>query len=135
MGVVSASGSSNALLNYSFKDVSPISGTNYYQLNMVDKDGTSKKSTVVCANFDIEKADFNVSTNATKGTISLSVYSSRSKQAGFEVFDLQSRTLLKENLRLNEGINIFKFKLSVAPNMIIVRLNTEGDVQTKKLYF
>lgn len=135
IGVVKAAKNSDQKLNYNFKDVNPAKGTNYYQLNMVDLDGTSKKSIVVSCQFDIDKADFNVFTDASKGTVTLNVYSNKDKAAVFSVFDVSGNRVLSKNIKLQRGTNTFEFKLNTHAKMIIVQLNAEGDKQTKKLFY
>ncbi len=135
IGLVKAAGNSNQNLTYSFKDERPEKGTNYYQLNMVDLDGTSKKSFIIYDNFDINKADFNVFANANNGTLSLNIYSNKNKPAIFEVYDLSGSKLLSKRLILESGLNNFEFKLYTNAKMIIVQLNSEGDNQVKKILF
>lgn len=135
IGNVKAARNSNQNLTYNFKDLYPVKGTNYYQLNMVDLDGKTKKSIIVSSNFDINKADFNVFTDANKGTITLSVNSNKSKQAIFDVYDLSGKKLLNKSLILQNGVNNFEFKLNTNAKMIIVQLNCENDKQVKKLFY
>lgn len=135
IGIVKAAGNSSKVLTYSFKDVSPSAGTNYYKLNMVDLDGTGKNSIVVSSNFDIDKVDFNVITDSSKGTISLNIYSNKSKLTTFELYDLSGNKLVSKNLNLQKGLNTFEFKLNTNAKIIIVQLNSEGDKQVKKLFY
>ncbi len=44
IGRVAAAGSSSSVLGYSYRDLHPLQGNNYYRLRMVDKDGGSKLS-------------------------------------------------------------------------------------------
>lgn len=44
IGRVAAAGSSSSVLSYSYRDLHPLHGNNYYRLRMVDKDGGSKLS-------------------------------------------------------------------------------------------
>ena len=135
IGDVKAAGISNQHLSYSFRDVNPAKGTNYYQLTSVDIDGTIQKSIVVSASFDLDKADFGVFTDASKGIVSLNIFSDKAKSAVFEVFDLSGNRLLRKNLTLRNGSNTFEFKLITNAKMIIAQLNSEGDKQVKKLFY
>ena len=47
VGSLAAAGSSSGLLNYVLTDAHPYSGTSYYKLKSIDKDGSSKWSAVV----------------------------------------------------------------------------------------
>lgn len=135
IGVVRASGTSNQNITYSFKDVNPVKGTNYYQLNMIDLDGSSKESIIVSASFDLDKADFDVVTDASKGMLLLNVYSNKTKPAVFEVYDVAGNKLLNRSLNLQNGSNSFEFRILTASKIIVVQLSSEGDKQTKKFFY
>ncbi|MCZ4501189.1 MAG: Por secretion system C-terminal sorting protein, partial [Marmoricola sp.] len=53
IGEKAAAGESKALLNYSFSDVAPLNGINYYRLKMIDKDDTFAYSSIKSAKFEI----------------------------------------------------------------------------------
>ncbi len=135
VGNVKASGTAAQNVNYNFRDANPASGTSYYQLQMVDLDGTVQKSIIVSVNIDLDKADFKVFTDPKKGSVSLNIFSNRAKSAVFEVYDLSGSRLLRKNLTLQNGSNTFEFKLTTNAKMIIVKLNSEGDKQIKKLFY
>lgn len=135
IGVVSAAGNSAQNLNYSFKDVNPVKGTNYYQLNMVDLDGTAKKTIIVSSNFDIDKSDFNVVTDAEKGTVSLAIYSNKAKKGIFDIYDLLGNKLATENVSLQSGSNTFELRLDTSAKIIIIQFTSEGDKQVKKMFY
>lgn len=135
IGVIKANVNSDKKLTYSFKDLSPSSGANYYQLNMVDLDGYSIKSIVVSANFDIEKADLKIYTDVVNGTITLDIFTNKQKRGVLDIFDISGKKLLNKSLTLQSGSNNLNFKLNTDAKMIIVQLNCEGDKQVKKLYF
>lgn len=133
IGFVKAAENSNQILTYSFKDLNPVKGNNYYQLNMVDLDGSQKKSIVISSNFDFNQEDFFLQMNTEIGMLSLNVLSNKSKTALFEVFDLSGRSLLRKDLLLKNGVNIFDFSLNTNSQVIIVNLTSEGNKQMKKI--
>lgn len=135
IGVVKAANNSSGLLNYSYKDINPINGANYYQLNMVDLDGSAKKSIIVSYNFDFDKADFNAFTDVNKGMLILNIFANKTKPAIFEVFDLLGNKLLSKSISLQNGTNTFEFKLNTNSKMIVIQLSSEGDKQVKKIFF
>lgn len=47
IGTVRASGSSSQKSNYSFEDLRPSAGLNYYRLNQIDRDGKAKQSGII----------------------------------------------------------------------------------------
>jgi len=54
-GSVAAAGNTNSITNYSFKDIDPMNGINYYRLKQVDKDGSFIYSRTVSVSFDASK--------------------------------------------------------------------------------
>ncbi|MFI5129056.1 MAG: choice-of-anchor tandem repeat GloVer-containing protein [Chitinophagales bacterium] len=54
-GSVAAAGNTNSITNYSFKDIDPMNGINYYRLKQVDKDGSFTYSRTVTVSFDAGK--------------------------------------------------------------------------------
>lgn len=73
MGKVDA-GSLPGQLNYAFTDIQPLSGTNFYQLKMVDKDNLFKWSGIASIKFD-EPASFSVFPNPVVNNIAFVNYS------------------------------------------------------------
>ena len=59
---IAAAGFSATSLNYSYIDVKPLKGVNFYQLKMIDKDNSYKLSNVVKVNFE-DITSFNVYPN------------------------------------------------------------------------
>ena len=75
IGFVNAGAQNGAINSYSFNDMNPISGTNFYRIKQIDKDGHATLSKVVSANVNSSNA-VNVYPNPTaaklyiKGTFS-----------------------------------------------------------------
>lgn len=135
LGLVSAAGNSKQKLEYVFKDTNPLNGINYYQLNMVDKDGSAKKSGIVSATFDINRPDFNVVKDVERDLINLSIYSSKLQDATLDVFEINGKLLLSKRIVLQMGNNNQAYKINTEAKIILVRLNVGGIKQTKKLFY
>lgn len=52
IGIISSHGESNVIRKYEFADVSPLKGSNYYRIKMVDKDDTFTYSRIEFAGFE-----------------------------------------------------------------------------------
>jgi hypothetical protein len=61
IGTVDCAGNSNQILDYSFVDYSPLSGTSYYRLKQTDFDGTVSYSNLVAVNFNHSNQPVNFS--------------------------------------------------------------------------
>jgi hypothetical protein len=75
IGEVSAAGTSNKLLYYSFIDPSPNAGVNYYQLVEYDFDGTQQKSNVVFISNNDNQTHFLAYPNPTSSNTTFNFYS------------------------------------------------------------
>ena len=66
-------GNSSAQLNYSYTDVAPLNGTNYYRLVQTDIDGTVAYSAVQTVQMSVNTAQANIYPNPAKSTLNVSV--------------------------------------------------------------
>ncbi|MEP7143278.1 MAG: choice-of-anchor J domain-containing protein, partial [Ferruginibacter sp.] len=72
IGQVAATGNSNTIRNYTFTDIHPAKGNNYYRLRTVDKDNSSKLS-VIRSIRNEGIADITLYPNPVKNQLSLSI--------------------------------------------------------------
>ncbi len=68
IGTVKAKGAGN----YSFTDTKPTTGTNYYRLQSVDKDGTSSYSKIISVQLSIDNYQLKVYPNPAKDKVTIS---------------------------------------------------------------
>ncbi|MEZ4103145.1 MAG: T9SS type A sorting domain-containing protein [Candidatus Paceibacterota bacterium] len=66
IGRVEAAGESQQLIDYIFVDENPLTGDNYYRLEMVDQDDSTEPSEVVVVRFDSDRENFSVFPNPAK---------------------------------------------------------------------
>jgi hypothetical protein len=103
IGEVTAAGTSNSLLAYSFVDERPVRGTNYYRLKQVDLDGTTDLSHIVPVTIDQLVAVGKPFPNPTHDRINLELQLTADQDLTFEVLDASGRLLHQENHRLSAG--------------------------------
>ena len=133
---VGAKGTSNELVNYSFKDTKPANGTNYYQLKSVDRDGAFTTSIIVAVQFDLNKTDVTVIANAANQTIKVNVYSPVNKVANFSIADINGKVLLNvKNISLQKGANVLEYALNTPPQLLIALLASANDKTAYKFYY
>lgn len=105
IGSISGSGNSKVQLNYSYKDLSPTLGKNYYRLRSVDYDLTTEYSEPVLAQFTGEK-NVVIYPNPSKGTsIQLRTNFNPSEGDLVQIFD-------------NLGLKIFEYKITGIENTL-----------------
>ncbi len=136
IATVGAKGNSDSPVNYSFRDAKPASGTNYYQLKSVDRDGTFTTSIIVAVQFDLSKTEITIMANSANQTIKVNVYSPVTKAASFAVVDVSGKVLLRvKNISLQKGNNALEYTLNAAPQLLIGLLSSANDKSAYKFYY
>ncbi len=96
IGNVESKGNSSVTTNYSFVDVQPFSGLNYYRLKQVDKNGKSSFSEIRKIDFTTKFSSINIYPNPIKdGKLNIDLGEEISKSIDFSINDLQGRVIKK----------------------------------------
>ncbi len=95
IGTVAAVGFSNAISQYSFKDLQPAPGIQYYRLRMVDKDGKYTYSKVVLVNTGNSVA-ITMFPNPAPGKVSLVINNQLTGNGSIHVYDINGRLVKQE---------------------------------------
>ncbi len=128
IGEVKGSGNSAAAKNYTFTDVAPLSGVNYYRLKAVDYNGAATLSKVVSVNFS-GKNDTKIAVypNPTRDVLRVDVNATEASTTLVQVSDLMGRVVLSQSVTVNKGANLLPFNVSSLPSgAYFVKVN--GDV-------
>lgn len=128
IGEVKGSGNSTAAKNYTFTDVAPLSGVNYYRLKAIDYNGTATLSKVVSVNFS-SKNDTKIAVypNPTRDVLRVDVNATEAATTLVQVSDLMGRVVLSQSVTVNKGANLLPFSVSSLPSgTYFVKVN--GDV-------
>jgi hypothetical protein len=130
IGKVAAAGNSNRPVNYSFIDVQPVYGVNYYRLQQVDIDGRSTNSDIVRIKTDNRSGGFIAGPNPARGTIT--IYRQGSNDAArVELLDVNGKLMQQ----LNIGAATYATPINVsglAKGIYLLKLTTSKGIQTEK---
>lgn len=114
-------GNSKRLLKYSFRDIQPLNGNNFYRLTQTDMNGTRQVSGITKANFrSIEKAGMQVYPNPARDIVS--VAGLKDANAAYIILDITGQTIQKG--KLEKG----KLKVQAIPNGVYF-IKTQGKTQ------
>lgn len=128
IGEVKGSGNSAAAKNYTFTDVAPLSGVNYYRLKAVDYNGVATLSKVVSVNFS-GKNDTKIAVypNPTRDVLRVDVNATEASTTLVQVSDLMGRVVLSQSVAVNRGANLLPLNVASLPSgAYFVKVN--GDV-------
>lgn len=128
IGTVAAIGNSTNINQYSFNDVQPGNGNNFYRLRIIDLDNTSDLSRIVKINLS-QLYTFTVSPNPAKDKIHISL-SSGEHVFKLEIIDMNGR-IVKSSVVTNQNNLIFVNRLN--KGLYLVKLKAESGTYTEKL--
>ena len=95
VGQVNGSSTSTSTKEYSFEDVQPRSGTSYYRIRQVDKNGTSEYSIIVTVNSSISRARLEYFPNPASSFINLMVDDKGTGPVQIRIYNMEGK-LVKE---------------------------------------
>ncbi|MBC7507608.1 MAG: T9SS type A sorting domain-containing protein [Ferruginibacter sp.] len=128
IGEVNGSGNSTAIKNYTFTDVAPLSGVNYYRLKTVDYTGAATFSKVVSVKFS-GKTDGIVAVypNPTIDMLRLDVRAAAPARTLIQITDINGRIVLSQNATVVKGLNLLTLNVAALnPGTYMVKVN--GDI-------
>ena len=115
---------------YSFTDVSPQRGTNYYRLRMVDKNGTFSFSPIKTVKFS-SLNQLQLYPNPASTTITIHLQSAGGGTEKLEVFNATGVLVQTSLISLNPGINRITINISTLPkNVYHIRALAMDQVQS-----
>lgn len=101
---VSGNGTTNNVNTYSYLDNAPASGTNYYQLSQVDKDGTATKSATIAVDNNLGgQQAFRLNVNSN--TLNAFFDATTTGTATINITDLSGRSVFSTSLSVQKGAN------------------------------
>lgn len=104
LGRVAANGNSNTSKDYSFEDAQPFSGTNYYRLHMLDRDGQQSLSKVVSLRFaNGGAAQVSVLPNPARDAAEVRIETGRAGALHFVLYNSMGQVADRYELRTDNG--------------------------------
>ncbi len=130
-------GNSSSVLTYSYNDEKPLTGTNYYRLRQLDKDGReSYSSIVVLKSISITKAEITrVYPNPVAEQLNVVVNTPSSEKVNIRITDLVGKTIAEKMLQTNQGDNNIQFNtsaLSRGTYLIKIFSSSESEMSIQK---
>ena len=134
IGTVKAKGFSSTTTNYFLNDKSPINGTGYYRLKMVDLDGKFTYSKAIPVTTDNSSQGLVIYSNPFSDQIRLKINVSRPQNLILTVTDMLGKTYITQSYHAQNGDNFVNLQPSIASSgMYILHIQGDSFNQTVKL--
>ena len=125
IGEIKAAGNSSELKNYEFKDVSPLNGTNYYQLYQYDNDATLTKSEIKTASLTLDASQQYVKVlNLGNDNVAVEIYIPTAKNGTIVITNINGQVVTKKNFVLDSGRGRISVPVNGTTGVYIATVNT-----------
>ncbi|MFK8007481.1 MAG: T9SS type A sorting domain-containing protein [Saprospiraceae bacterium] len=102
IGSIQGSGDGVIAQHYTFKDISPENGINYYRLKIIDNDDTFEYSNIEVVIFENAPA-IQLFPNPVKETIQLEGFDSNINEVQLDIIDRCGKLIFSNNIQINNG--------------------------------
>ena len=137
LGFVNGGGTTNEEVAYSFTDISPTSGDNYYRLTQTDIDGTSKSFSPIVVACESRVDDYKIYPNPTNttATIEFNLEYHQGNNIQLNIKDLNGSNKKSIPVILSRGYNQFTIDMKELPKgfYIIEFTGTKNHIPEKKI--
>jgi hypothetical protein len=130
---IQGAGNSNTTLSYSYNDLSPYTGINYYLLRQTDFDGTTSESHIIAVEvFNLGNGAFSVLYHS--GHMHVSLPWESEKKADYFIFDIMGRPLKSGSFVHTPGKNNLIEVQDLPDGVLIFSLSGNNSLFNEKLF-
>ncbi|MDQ2721347.1 MAG: T9SS type A sorting domain-containing protein [Bacteroidota bacterium] len=133
---VKAIGTNSSVNQYSFDDMQPGNGTNFYRLKQISLNGNFKYSNVVPVTFNLSIVDIYPNPARDQVFLRNNLNFTNGEQVQIELSDISGKSVFKQ-VSVTSGVDIITINLSskITNGMYVIRVtNSKGDNQVKKIF-
>ncbi|MEO5893016.1 MAG: T9SS type A sorting domain-containing protein [Ferruginibacter sp.] len=132
IGEVTASGNSSIVNKYSFSDNTPVRGTNYYRLRIIDIDNSGKYSAIRSV-LNLGSFDISIYPNPVKGLLNIKLDADKADKAELVITDVSGKIVLTKTLAIVKGTNLVPVNANkLATGGYVVKITLSDDVVIRK---
>jgi len=125
LGIITTTGNSSSIKNYFFTDAQPLTGTNFYRLKMVDRDGKFTYSNIIAVIIDGKNISFQIFPNPARNILFVQV-NGENENATIQIIDATGKKLKEQKVTLN-GNTSLSFDIKNLPkgmyNLLLLKKN------------
>lgn len=135
IGTVSGAGNSTSVLNYSFTDHNPYSGTSYYRLKQTDFDGNSQTFGMLSSENCNTSVPLNINAfNDQTGNIAIVIDTDANDNYTATLFDALGKKISSKELRTIQGSNTYKLDISsINSGVYFISIDNGSTFFSKKI--
>ena len=133
IGEVNAAGNSSNSLSYNFTDVSPLPGTNYYRLKIIDRDNNTKFSDVkIIKNAAV--SNFTIYPNPVKDVMNIDINATKAEKGVIIITGIDGRQVYNRAVNISKGSNILNINVSdIEAGTYIIKIQLSDYMMVNKI--
>ena len=132
IGRVEAAGNSSGERSYSFTDIGPQKGKNYYRLKMVDNSNAFKLSDVRRV-LNVGAADVSIYPNPVVDKLNVAIITYKQTDGQLTITDISGKTVYSGSVKLLEGNTTLPLSLgNIASGSYIIKIQLDDAVIVRK---
>lgn len=113
---------------YSYLDLNPLSGTNYYVLKQVDLDGSSNTFKPIAIHFSLANDDFKVN-KVWKEGVEVNLNVAKNQGGVLTCSTVSGEVIYKKLLNLNQGQNLIPIPVAETANKLLILTYYSGGMR------
>jgi hypothetical protein len=118
--------------DYEAIDPAPYTGTTYYRLKQVDKDGQFKFSIIVSVRMD-KNTILAIFPNPTDGHIQISFHSEIAKQSTIQLFDMNGRLIKQKVFAIQRGTNAISWNINEVASGTYILQSKDASIPATRI--
>jgi hypothetical protein len=128
LGQIEGNGNSNQNQFYSFTDINPTTGINYYRLKQVDSDGSFSYSQVIALEVKASDSQVNIYPNPSSDIISIEFVNDTNSEIHIKIYDVLGHLVRNVNLGSTKGHQVYNLSLSNLPEgAYLIQLSDDSE--------
>jgi hypothetical protein len=133
IGKTPAIGNSNTLQSYSYYDENPLTGSSYYRLKIIDKQGNESTSEIKSVGFE-GSDELTIIPNPNKGHYQIGYRFPEKGQYLLELYSTRGDCLQTQQINMNEGYQAFSMdEVTLPKGVYFVKLHTKNQILIRKM--
>ncbi len=120
------------IVTFTYNDLYPLAGSNYYQLNQSNENGQIMKSELIQVNNVLDLTDIDILSNIQNTNTAVNIRSSIDAPAALEIFDLSGKCLFSSKMKVVRGLNSYQIPFNYNQGLYVARLNLNNRLISKK---
>ncbi|SDI98589.1 Por secretion system C-terminal sorting domain-containing protein [Pedobacter sp. ok626] len=123
-------GSSNQQRYYTYEDIKPLPGTNYYRLKQIDFDGKYSNSEVIAVHTKLGSSSLFVTVSEERPIVNI-LFMGNAKGTIY-LYDIFGKKLAEQQVVLYEGSNQIALPIQLVQGIYVVRVSAGTETLVKK---